>query len=57
MLNNQLKLDLEQQNLIKLQQIEAVRLIQISLDKLTQAATIQIPNQPNNTKKSTVLVY
>jgi hypothetical protein len=57
MLNNQLNLDLEQQNLIKLQQIEAVRLIQISLDKLTQAATIQIPNKSNNSNKSTVLVY
>lgn len=59
--------DIDQQNAIRLQQIEAIKLIQISLDKLTSTTTVQLnPNSSsssssssssNNQKQNTVLVY
>ena len=59
-LNNQLKQDLEQQNAMKTQQLEAIRLIQISLEKLTATATVPLHNQSsrnNKTTPPTILVY
>lgn len=64
-LNNQLKYDLEQQNAIKMQQLEAIRLIQISLEKLTATTTVPLHNQTTraasktagNPPPPTILVY
>jgi hypothetical protein len=59
------KSELEQHNVIRMQQMEAIRLIQISLDKLSSTTTVQLPkpkqssstthHQASNT--STILVY
>ncbi|CAF0806966.1 unnamed protein product [Brachionus calyciflorus] len=57
-LNNQY--DLDQQNALRLQQIEAIKLIQVSLDKLTSTTTVQLnpnPSNSNSPKSNTVLVY
>lgn len=48
--------EMDQQNAIRLQQIEAIKLIQISLDKLTCTNTVQLKSQ-NTQKSNTVLVY
>lgn len=48
--------EMDQQNAIRLQQLEAIKLIQISLDKLTCTNTVQIKSQ-NAHKTNTVLVY
>ena len=65
-LNTTFKSDMEQQNAIKMQQMEAIRLIQISLDKLSTTTAVQMPpkSQPKSTAAnssapppSTVLVY
>lgn len=52
--NSQLKTDLEQQKAIRLQQIEAIKLIQISLDKLSSTTAVQIPT--NSKQQSSNLV-
>jgi hypothetical protein len=58
------KSEIEQHNAIKMQQMEAIRLIQISLDKLSSTTTVQLPkpksspaNNNNNNNTSTILVY
>lgn len=61
-LNNQLKYDLELQNSIKTQQLEAIKLIQVSLEKLTATTTVPLHNQTTRASKNTanaptILVY
>lgn len=61
-LNNQLKYDLEVQNVIKNQQLEAIKLIQVSLEKLTATTTVPLHNQTTRAAKNTsnaptILVY
>ena len=62
-LSNQLKNDIEQQNAIKMQQLEAIRLIQVSLEKLTATTTVPLHNQTTRAAKNpktpppTILVY
>lgn len=48
--------EIDQQNAIRLHQIEAIKLIQISLDKLTCTNSVQLKSQ-NTQKTNTVLVY
>ncbi len=52
-LNNQLKYDLEQQHAIKMQQLEAIRLIQVSLEKLTATTTVPLHNQTTRAASKT----
>ncbi len=52
-LNNQLMYDIEQQNAIKMQQLEAIRLIQISLEKLTATTTVPLHNQTTRAASKT----
>ena len=59
------KSEIEQHNAIKMQQMVAIRLIQISLDKLSSTTTVQLPrpksspanSNNNNNNTSTILVY
>ena len=59
------KSELEQHNVIRMQQMEAIRLIQISLDKLSSTTTVQLPKpkqsssttHPQTSNTSTILVY
>ena len=59
------KSELEQHNVIRMQQMEAIRLIQISLDKLSSTTTVQLPKpkqsssttHPQTPNTSTILVY